>query len=72
MFVNNKVIKVNIIRIKDTDINDDIVFLLKPFKKNNMSTDIIKQITNVGIKGLNPQPTKITIININAKLKNNI
>ena len=40
-----------------TEMNDDIVFLLYPFKKNNIIILIIIHITRVGIVGLNPHPT---------------
>lgn len=61
------VIIVNIIKIIVTEINDDIVFLLTPFKKNKIIVLIIKHITIVGIVGLNPHPTIIIRRNNKAR-----
>lgn len=58
---------VNTINVSITDINEDIVFLLYPFKKNNIIILIIVHITSVGIVGLNPHPTMITKINSKAR-----
>lgn len=69
LFPSNIVIPVNNSNTSITDINEDIVFLLYPFKKNNIIILIIVDITRVGIVGLNPQDVIITNININARLK---
>lgn len=50
-----------------TAIKDEIVFWLVPFKKNRIMILIMIQITNVGIRGLKPQPTMITKRKINAR-----
>ena len=50
-----------------TEINEDIVFLFIPFKKNKIIVLIIIQITIVGIVGLKPHPT--IIININSRVR---
>ena len=62
-------IPVNNNSINITDINEDNVFLLYPFKKNNIIILIIIHITRVGIVGVKPHPVIITNININARLK---
>lgn len=62
------VIIVNISNIIVTEMNDDNVFLLYPFKKNNIIILIIIHITKVGIVGLNPHPTIINNMNSKAKL----
>lgn len=67
LFPSIKVIKVNTIKVIITDINEDIVFLFVPFKKNNIIILIIVHIIRVGIVGLNPHPTIITSINNSAK-----
>ena len=67
LFPSINVIMVNTINIRITDINDDIVFLLYPFKKNKIIVLIIIHIIRVGIVGLNPQPVIITNINSNVK-----
>lgn len=67
LFTTNDVININIIKIIITDINEEIVFILVPFKKNKIIELIIRHIINVGIVGLNPQPTINTNININAR-----
>ena len=51
-----------------TEMNDDIVFLLYPFNKNNIIILIIIHITRGGIVGLNPHPTIIRNMNSKAKL----
>lgn len=67
LFPNKQVILINISNSKHTDINDTIVFLFVPFKKNRIIILIIIHIMNVGIMGLNPHPTIITNRNIKAK-----
>lgn len=62
-----QVISININNSEHTDMNDTIVFLFVPFKKNNIIVLIIIHITSVGIIGLNPHPTIITNRNINAR-----
>ena len=52
----------------DTDINDDWVFLLYPLSINNINIDISIHIINVGMVGLNPQPTIIIKNIISIKL----
>ena len=69
MFPSRIVIPVNNSSINITDINEDIVFLLYPFKKNSIIILIIVHIISVGMVGLKPQPVIITSININARLK---
>ena len=56
------VIVVNISNIIITEMNDDIVFLLYPFKKNNIIILIIIHIIRVGSVGLKPHPTIINNI----------
>ena len=58
----------NIISIMDTDMNDDLVLMLYPFKTNNISNEMIIHIVNVGMVGLNPQPTIIIKNIISIKL----
>jgi len=69
LFPSNTVIDVNINNMSITEINEDNVFLLYPFKKNWIIILIIIDITSVGMVGLNPQPIIITRINSSAKLK---
>ena len=59
----------NIRRTIITDINEDLVFILYPFKTNSIIKDMSIHITNVGMVGLNPQPIIIINNNINAKLR---
>lgn len=66
---NTIVIPVNNKSIIITDMNEEIVFLFVPFKKNWIIILIIIVITRVGMVGLKPQPVIITNINNNARLK---
>lgn len=68
LLLTNDVINVNIIKMIITDINDEIVFIFVPFKKNKITELIIIQMINVGIVGLNPHPTINTNIKISARL----
>ncbi len=58
----------NISNIMDTDMNDDLVFLLYPLSINSINKDIRIHIINVGMVGLNPQPTIIIKNIIRIKL----
>ena len=53
----------------NTDINEDKVFLLYPFKKNKIIVDITIHIINVGMVGLKPHPTIIIRSISKPKLK---
>lgn len=69
LFPSIKVIIVNTINIRITEMNEEIVFLLYPFKKNSIIVLIIIHIIRVGIVGLKPHPVIITNINSKAKLR---
>lgn len=67
LLFNINVIIVNIINNMITDINEDIVFLFVPFRKNNINILIIIHNTRVGMVGLKFHPA--IRININSKIK---